>query len=223
MKKSVTKWAPLVAAELSIQGVPLPQDLILELIRVESGGAAGAVNPSSGASGLMQVMPITLQDYNQRHGTAYTLPEMRGKTAQDAQKQIRVGIATLAHYWQRAYQYLKKRWEQVPVDELAHIADLYYTAGPGATQKKLDKLPDPSWSAVQAAYPGWNALPHPKKVLAEPKPWDLEAIGTWLEAGTKGLTGKLKEFIEDPSGKGGLVAGILILMAAYYWMKKGNK
>ena len=214
--KSVLKWAPLVAEQLTAQGVPLPASLILAVINVESNGKAGIVNPKSGASGLMQVMPGTLTDYNQRHGKNYPLSAMRSPLESDAKKQIEVGIAVLAHYWKRAYKYLKSRLGEVPIDELGHIADLFYTAGPGATIKKLDKLSDPTWNAVQEAYPGWNALPHPKKIFAMPHQWDLDKLGKWLE-------GPLKKIgvISDP--KVGFALGIMILMAAYYFMTKGFK
>lgn len=214
---NVTQWTPFVVSELNSQGVPLPKELILELIRIESGGHAGAVNPKSGASGLMQVMPITLTDYNQRHGTGYTLADMRGKTTPSAVKQLRVGLSTLAHYWRRAYKYLRTRMQSVPIDELAHVADLYYVAGPGATQKRLDKLYHPTWSSIKSAYPNWNALPHPQKVLEKPKPWDLDAIGPWLESAGNGLS----KIVKDP--KTGFALGILLLMAIYWWMKRGGK
>ena len=86
--KSVLKWAPLVSEQLTAQGVPLPASLILAVINVESNGKAGIVNPKSGASGLMQVMPGTLTDYNQRHGKNYPLSAMRSPLESDAKKQI---------------------------------------------------------------------------------------------------------------------------------------
>lgn len=206
-------------AELAAQSVPLPRELILEVIRVESGGKAGAVNPSSGASGLMQVMPITLEDFNQRHGTNYTLAEMRSGDEAAARKQIRVGLSTLARYWKRAYSYLKSRLGTVPVDELARIADLAYAAGWGAVKKKLEKLEDPTWAALQIAYPTWNALPHPEKVLADPKPWDLSAISKWLESDVSFSPSPVPpKKIADP--RVGVALGILLLIAVYWAMKK---
>lgn len=210
---AVQRWQPIVAAELAAQSIPLPNELILAVMQVESGGSPGIVNPKSGASGLLQVMPGTLADYNKRHGSSITLDEMRGKTDSDAAKQIKVGIDIVATYWRSAYKYLAKRWNDVvPIYELAHIADLFYVAGPGATRAKMDKLPNPTWAAIQAAYPSWNALPHPKKVLAEPKPWNIPAIESWLNA--------TFEVVKDP--KKGFALGILILMG-FYWWTKGRK
>jgi len=213
---SVQKWSPIVELELSKQKVPLPRELILAVIRVESQGQAGLVNPKSGASGLMQIMPITLKDYNQRHKTNYTLSDMRKGDPLSARAQIKVGIATLAHFWRSAYKYLRSRLELVPVDELAHIADLFYTAGPGATIERLNPLSVPTWALVQAFYPKWNALPHPVKVLSENMPWNLDAIGPWLEQ-----SDGISKIIKNP--KTGFALGIVILMAIYWLMKgKGN-
>jgi hypothetical protein len=210
---SVSRWEPVVRAELGLQSVPLPHQLILAVIRVESNGKPGLINGKSGASGLMQVMPTTLQDFNNRHGTAYTMADMQSESDSAARKQIQVGIGVLAHYWKRAFKYLSDRMPgEVPIDEIAHAADLFFAAGSGATMKKMDKLQSPTWAAVQAAYPGWNALPHPRKVLKDPKPWDMEKISAWLE-------GPIKKIVKDP--KKGFALGLLVLMVAY-WLMKGK-
>jgi hypothetical protein len=211
---SVARWELAVKTELGAQSVPLPHELILSVIKVESNGYPGLVNPKSGASGLMQVMPGTLQDFNQRNGKAYTMADMQSKNDSAARKQIEVGIAVLAHYWKRAYKYLSKRLpDTVPINEVAAFADLFFAAGSGATMKKADKIDPPTWAGMQTAYPGWNALPHPKKILADPKPWDVDAIGAWLD-------GPLKKIVKDK--KTGFALGILMLMVAY-WLMKGNK
>jgi soluble lytic murein transglycosylase-like protein len=207
----VTRWAPMVQAELAAQKVPLSDQLILQLIHVESRGKAGLINPKSGASGLMQVMPGTLQDFNKRHGRTYTMADLQGTSDTAARRQIEVGIGVLATYWRGAYRYLKKRLDTVPIDELAHTADLFYVAGPGATKKRLDKLSTPTWAAVQAAYPRWNALPHPRNVFKTPiESWDLAAIEKWLD-------GPIRQIIRDP--KQGFAVGILILIVAYVLIK----
>jgi hypothetical protein len=214
VEKSVVKWTPLVVAELQRQGVPLPTELILSVMWVESRGKAGLVNPKSGASGLMQVMPGTLTDFNQRHGRAYTIADMRSDTDAAARKQIEVGIAVLAHYWKRAYKYLTNRLQSVPVDLLAHVADLFYVAGPGATMKRLNQLQAVSWESIQQRFPQWAALPHPRNVFAEPIPWDTNQIGAWIE-------GPIDKITKDP--KTGFALGLIILMVAYWAMNKGKK
>jgi soluble lytic murein transglycosylase-like protein len=209
----VTRWKSAVEAELAAANVPLPSQLILQLIYVESRGKPGLINEKSGASGLTQVMPATLHDFNKRHGKTYTMADLQGDSDTAARRQIEVGIAVLAQYWKSAYAYLKKRLSDVPIDELAHIADLFYVAGPGATRKRMDKLSSPSWKAIQTAYPNWNALPHPRNVFSEPISfWDLDAIGIWLE-------GAVSNVIKDP--KTGFALGIVVLMVAY-WLMKGR-
>lgn len=219
------RWAPVVTAELERQNVPLPDQLILQLIHVESRGKAGLVNPKSGASGLMQVMPGTLQDWNQKHGKSYPLSDLRGTSDEQARRQIEVGIGVLSTYWLGAYQYLSKRLDTVPVDELAHIADLFYVAGGGATKKRLNKLDTPTWAAVQERYPNWNALPHPRNVFKTPiESWNVPAIEAWL-SGPISSPGPVPTPGTPSPGqpnnpRAGFAIGIIILMAAYWLMMR---
>jgi hypothetical protein len=214
-RKSVLRWSPVVDAELVRAGVPLPRDLILAVIDVESRGFPGITNPKSGASGLMQVMPVTLESYNQTHQSSpVSLYELRSSSAVAAVKQIRVGLWVLASYWKGAYKYLAGRLTAVPIDDLSRIADLFYVAGPGATRRRLDKLSLPSWAGVQAAFPSWVALPHPRNVFAllEDIQWPLEAIHDWVT--TEG------SILEDPqTGLAVAVAGILMA----WWFMRGRK
>ena len=205
-------------SELSARGIPLPVELILSLIKVESEGKAGIVNPESQASGLMQVMPITLNDFNQRHKTDYTINDLRGKSDDSVRIQLQIGIDVLALYWQKAYEYLSNRNEgkKIPIDDVSRIADLFYVAGPGATRKRLDQLSNPTWINVQEAFPKWVALKHPRRVFATPISWDLDKIGIWLESKLTGI----KKISKNP--KTGFVAGILLLMWAH-WLMKGKK
>jgi hypothetical protein len=217
VKKSVVKWEPAVKAELLRQGVPLPAELILAVMWVESRGKAGLQNQKSGASGLMQVMPGTLLDFNKRHGKSYTIEDMRSSSDAAALKQIEVGIGVLSRYWKTAYRYLSKKMEDVPIDLLSRVADLFYAAGPGATQKRLNKLPSITWDAITSEFSNWAGLPHPKNVFenvleGEPPPYDMDSIGQWLE-------GEIESITKDP--KMGFALGILLLMAAY-WLMKGK-
>lgn len=211
---AVQKWTPMVLAELTRQKLPLPIQLILGVIQIESGGHAGVTHPKSGASGLMQVMPGTLRDFNKRHKKQYTLTDLRSSDLSSAQKQIEVGVATISTFWKSAYQYLSDRLDTVPIDELSRIADLFYVAGPGATKQKLNKLSNPSWAAVQAMFPGWNALPHPRNVFdlvdSENTTWDTPKISAWLDTGA---------IVKKPAVQG-FAAGILLLAAAYWFMQR---
>jgi len=213
-RPSVLKWTPVVIAELSRAQVPLPRDLILSVIDVESRGKAGQVNPKSGASGLMQVMPGTLASYNESNPTV-SLSELRSSSPVAGVKQIRVGLWVLATYWRGAHNYLSERLAQVPIDELAHIADLYYVAGPGATRKRLDKLGSPTWAGVQARFPNWNALPHPRNVFKrlDGLQWPVEAISSWLET----------KSIMKPGPREGFALAVLGILVAWYFLRKKGK
>ena len=216
---SAARWRPFVEAELARAGVPIPASLILALIDVESGGSVGIVNGSSGASGLLQVLPSTLDDYNRNHAVKVTLDEMRSQGDVNAAKQLRVGIWVLSQFWKAAYRYLLKRLPTVPVDELAKIADLYYVAGPGATKKKLERLSSPTFDAVSAAFPAWSALNHARKVFSkladiDPAPWSLDTMADWLHGAL--VVEKGKRPID-----GFLLASIALLLA-WWWLKRGN-
>jgi hypothetical protein len=212
VNKASEKWRGAVVEELIKQSVPLPSDLIVSLIHVESRGRPGLINKKSGASGLTQVMPVTLKDFNKRTGKNYTMNDLQKDDYSSALKQIEVGISVLSNYWRSAFNYLSQRYDNVPIDELAHIADLFYVAGPGATKKRLNQLSNPTWHEIQNAFPKWNALPHPRNVFKEPIPWDIEEIAGWL-------SGSISKIAKNPVT--GFAFGILILMATY-WLLKGK-
>lgn len=210
---NVARWRPIVQAELTGIKNPLPVDLILATIKIESAGQPGIVNPKSGASGLMQVMPGTLQTYNQNHPAApVSLSTLRSPSG--GPEQIKVGIWVLSQYWKNAYQYLEKRLPNVPVDELARISDLFYVAGPGATKARLDRLSSPSWASIQQRYPKWNALPHPRNVFQQLTnlQWPTEKISVWL-----GTTGGI---IDRPPVAGFAMGAVMIMLAWYFLSRK---
>lgn len=160
---STAAWEPVVISELMKQGLPFPASLPLAVIDVESNGVPGLVNPKSGASGLMQVMPSALDWYNKSHALKFTMDDMRSK--QGGPAQIRVGTWLLGQFWRSAYGYLAKRLQTVPIDQLAKVADLMYAAGPARIRQLMEKIPTPTFEAFSAAYPKSDALPHPKRVF----------------------------------------------------------
>lgn len=206
--KSVERWRSLVQEELSISGIPLPDDLVLALIWTESRGHPGSTNEKSGASGLMQVMPNTLSWYNQQTGNNIPLSTLRS-TAKP-REQIRVGIWVLGQFWRSAYRYLRDRLNEVPTDELGKIADLFYVAGPGATKHKLDKLQIPFYKYVAQRWPEWNALPHVLNVwshLPDTVAWDLAELSKWLESSV----------VLSKKAKNGAIAAIAAVILGYWW------
>jgi hypothetical protein len=205
---------PIVEAELSRQSVPLPRELVLSVIDIESDGVPGIVNPHSGASGLMQVMPGTLDEYN-KHNKQISLSELRDKSPIGAVSQIRVGTWVLSQYWRNAHNYLSSKVGQVAIDDLGRIADLFYAAGAGATKTRLNQLTQPSWIALEARFPKWKALVHPRRVfgLLEGLSWPIESISEWLK------TTQSMPILKTPQG-GLAIGSILILLTWWYFQQK---
>ena len=183
-KPNVERWRDSASKALNNYKVPLPVDLVLSIIRVESNGKPGIVNPNSGASGLMQVMPVVVSDYNKAHGTNHTMSDVRSKHSSDLQ--IKIGVWVLARFYKAAYNYLLKRLGEVPLDQLVPIADLFYAAGPGATRKRLEKLPKPTYEALKAKFPNWQPYVHQDRLFQTLPPWsqwDMQTLSEWLHGG----------------------------------------
>jgi len=183
--QNTARWAPLVLTELQKQGLPLPVELILAVIDVESRGVTGLVNPKSGASGLMQVMPIALKHYNSTHAVKFTMADLQSKTNPVAQ--IRVGTWILGQFWRNAHDYLSRRLATISMDELAKIADLMFAAGGAAVRKKLDKLPVPTVEGLKTQFSSWNALPHIENVFNRVSTSSISetAVNNWVTSSAK--------------------------------------
>lgn len=219
--EAVKKWTETALSELSRGKYPFPVELILSHIQSESGGKVGTVNKKSGASGLMQVMPVVVKDYNRVHKTSYTIDDMR---TENGMLQIRVGIWILGQFWRSAYKYLIGHRDNVPLDELAKIASLFYVAGPGATRKKMDKLASVDFESVASAYPTWVAIAYARKIwrlTTEQHPvWNLGAIDKWV--------GKKPPVDPDIPDKPpdqtapitGFLMGALIIVAAWIFLQR---
>ena len=216
MKKSVERWRSYVNSELKRSGYPLPPEHVLAVMDRESRGHAGAVNPKSGASGLMQVMPIALKDYNNHNSPKYTMAILRAKTDSAGRIQIRVGLWILARFVRGAYNYLQKRLKNVKLDDLIRTADFYYAAGPGNARKKLDQIKRPTYDAVKARFPNWSRVVPAQRVWnfvqKHGGQWDLPAIDDWLESNI---------LIEKKKTKIGAAAGLVAIALAWSWFGKG--
>ena len=213
---NVERWREIASQELSRQGVPLPVNLVLGVIWTESRGKPGITHPKSKASGIMQVMPNTLKWYNEQNpSSTVSLDTLRSKD--HGREQIRVGIWVMAQFWKGAYRYLKNRLDEIPTEQLARIADLFYVAGPGATKKKLDQVEPPFLEAVEARFPKWNALPHPRNVfnhVPSDTVWNLDAISQWLHGSVK------KE--KMTKGVSILALGVILIIYWYFLREKKN-
>jgi hypothetical protein len=192
---------------------------------IESSGNAGAVNKSSGASGLLQVMPGTLQWFNQKTGNDISLATLRSSSDAAANKQIQVGLWVLATFWRSAYKWMvkKNKTTDIPLDDLLHFADAFYAAGPGRVQGMAKNLPRATWQLWKQRYPKSNINTHADAVWEgskEQQPtWNLARLSQWLNKGSIDIPDNGDEI--DP--KTGLLLGMLVILGAMWWMKKGNK
>lgn len=218
MKPAVEKWRATVDQELDRLVAPLPTSQVLAIIWRESNGRVGVKNPKSGASGLMQVMPIALKDYNQNHAQKYTMDQLRATDPASAAIQIRVGTWILARFMKAAYKYLKSRIGDVPLDELVKVTDTFYAAGPGASRRRLDKIQNPTWSNIKARFPDWDRIIPAELIWTRANDdgadWDLSDIDKWLEG---------QIIIDNKKNIGGALIGVLIIVAAWFYFQKGGK
>ncbi len=216
MSRGVEQWRTLTTAEIQRSGYPLPVDLVLAVMKRESSGRVGVRNPRSGASGLMQVMPIAMTHYNNEHRIKYTMADLRSDTDEAARIQIRVGLWILAFFWRSAYRYLKSKLGQVPLDDLVKTADFFYAAGPGNARRKLDRVPRPTFQNVKARFPNWDRIAPAQLVWDRSKdaPWDMSRIENWIQ-------GEVDE--EDERTGMGAALGLALIAIAWWYFEKGQK
>jgi soluble lytic murein transglycosylase-like protein len=161
----------------------IPPDLVLAIIKHESGGNPGiaarvpcrcGMLPTTGggqveicnALGLMQTIPATIAWYNESAPDAdkATIEDMTGSDERAIRLQIRVGCKFLAH----ANYYLHQRFpETMPERSLANAKDdqiklalTGYAVGNGATAKKMaaaiDQDKAPTFANIQRLFPKWG-------------------------------------------------------------------
>ena len=210
--RAVERWRGIVRSELERGNYPWPAELILALIHTESAGVAGAVNQASGASGLMQVMPIVVKGFNRKYGTNLTMDTMRAKTPEAVRLQIRIGLNALANFWRNAYVELGRRAE-IPVSDLARIADLWYVAGGRYAKRALRRSPAPTWTAIAAANPG-RAVTHAETV------WERthRAVPIWDYAAIDAFLGK-----KYRPARSGFLAGLILIGLASRFLPKTER
>jgi hypothetical protein len=186
MDNRVNRYLPIINQEIIVNKYPFPAQLITALIWVESRGSIGAINKKSGASGLMQIMPIALKDYNLRSGNpSLTMVDMRSKNDEKAHDQIRVGMWLLGNFWKGASKYLHQRLGKVSISDLVRIADSFYAAGPYRMRQLLDRVKFPTFDNALEMYPNSNALGHASKVWAHAKKagaiFERSRIDKWIQ------------------------------------------
>jgi len=205
--ESVERWRTIVAGEIARMGLPFPADYVLGVIQRESNGNTGIVNSSSGASGLMQVMPITLDSYNAKHASKYTIDQLRSTSM--PVPQIRVGIWVLSRYVKLAHDWLSKSMSNVPLDLLIKIADTFYASGPARVRKKLSGIV-PTWENVKQKFPNWHRIKPAELVWSRSGNWDLSSVARWLQT-------QIQE--HEHEIKTGAMAALLIIAIGMWIMK----
>lgn len=161
----------------------IPPDLVLAIIKHESGGnpgilakvkcKCGMMPTTSGdeinvcnAMGLMQVIPGTVDFYNRsaEEKEIATFEDMTGKDDRAIRLQIRTGCKFLAF----ANAYLHRHFPAtVPEKSLANASDdqislalTAYAVGNGATAKKMHALVDrnetPTFKNIKRLFPDWG-------------------------------------------------------------------
>jgi len=186
---------------------------VLVLIDRESRGRPAAKS-NVGALGLMQVMPISLREYNRHHAQKYSLDQL----SSSPQVQVRVGIWILGKYVRDVAAYLRRRLGNVALDDLIRIADLWYATGPGNARPRLDRI-KPVWDVIASTYPNWDRVGPAQLVWSraneEGASWDLPAINGWLETA-------ITENKQKTIG-GAAIALVVVAIAWLYFSRKGKR
>lgn len=215
IEPQIEKWKAMVQSEIARAGYPIPAEHALAIIRRESNGKAGALNPTGGDSGLMQLRPIALEEYNRNHNQKYTMGQLRGTSDESARIQIRVGLWILLYYLRAAYKYIKKRVGEVALDDLIKITDAMYAMGAAGARQKLDKVDPLTWDEIKRKFPAWHRIDPAEKIWSRANDyganWSIESIGRWLE-------GQITD--ETKKATGGAILGILLIAIAWFYLSR---
>lgn len=121
----ITGQATLLAPESKTIPIPLPgliapyEALYQAQVQVESGGNPNAYNAKEMATGIVQVRPIRLRDFNRRAGKQYTLSDCYNEKVS---KEIWLFYAsqyhpsqqeTIARKWNGSGHMTKEYWKRV--------------------------------------------------------------------------------------------------------------
>ncbi len=231
----VERWRSLVEQEIIRGSYPWAPEFVLALMQRESGGRTGVVNQNSGASGLLQVMQITLDTYNNNHRNAQvTMATLRATTESAAAQQIRVGLWTLGQYWRKAYKWLstENQSQDIPLDELAKFSDAFYHAGPAGMKRASRNLPRPvKWEDWARRNPQNVITIHADAIwantVANNPVWNMDAVDRWVRGSGGGGGGDDDDDIivtpvdpTTPARNWGPLIALAIFAVASYFMSK---
>lgn len=225
---NVLRWQAVTRSEIERGGYPFPVEYALSVCLIESRGKVGIVNPNSGASGLMQIMPGTLDGYNQNNSPKIPLSHLRNDNAIFAPEQMRVGLWVMGRYTKNAYKWISKTNPNPPLSDLMRIADLMYVAGPGRVKKGFSELSDRTFDNMMELKPNWlpksKPFNHPLRVwkwttVKNDPTWDMDAIDAWVTGNTEPPP------LPPPTvaTQNGLIGALLLLAVASYFFSRQNK
>lgn len=173
MSNDVLQWGNAVLDRID----PILAPFVLAIIENESGGVAGETAnrptafsvplPSSSggeittdrALGLMQTIPIVIDDYNATHDGGYTYEDMIGTTYSSGIKQMNVGIWTFLNNINAVERYLNQSlfMNNRLNENLLKLVLVSYSWGIGNLRNKLNVLKDlnlePTYYNLKATFP----------------------------------------------------------------------
>jgi len=208
-----------ISEVIASQHLPIPTELIMGLVDLESGGDPTQINPNSGAMGLTQLMPIAIKDYNQRHKTTHSAASVMASP----KLQLEIGVDIYAQYLRKAWRLLAGK---VPFNtrDIVSTALMCYVWGPGNVELFFKKIESPTWDFIQQNYHDSKAPKYARVVLsraAELNPvWNDEALKSWLSATSPGGYTPTVPLISDSNRKGVVLA--LALFALGFWVINDN-
>jgi hypothetical protein len=182
---SVLRWEALTREEIARGGYPFPVEYPLSVCLVESGGSVGEVNPKSGASGLMQVMPGTLATYNKNNSPDVPLSHLRSTNPIYAPEQMRVGLWVMGRYLKQGYNWIVETTPNPALSDIIKISDLMYVRGPAGVKRDFKNTTPHTFAAMETALPNYQPFAHPRKVwkwttVNNNPVWDVEGIDRWV-------------------------------------------
>lgn len=218
----VLRWENLTRDEIARGGYPFPVELPLSVCLVESSGSVGEVNPNSGASGLMQIMPNTLKDYNKNNSPDIPLSHLRSSDHKYAPEQMGVGLWVMGRYLKQGYNWISETNPNPPLSDLIKVSDLMYVRGPAGVRSDFRDVTSRLFADLEERRPNYQPFAHPRKVwrwTAEENHavWDMNAIDEWVT----GQTDPPELPPPQIATQNGFIAALLVLaVASYYFSKK---
>ena len=205
---------------IASQNLPIPVELLMGLVDLESGGDPTQINPNSGAMGTFQLMPIAIADYNRRHKTAHTPATVMASP----KLQIEIGADIFGQYLRKAWRLLSGK---IPYNtrDIVSTALMCYVSGPRTIEKMLSGIDVPTYQFVQKLEGPTKQATYARVVLSRTEElnptWDDKALNSWLSSVPAGATDPNVPLISENNRKGVIVA--LALFALGMWVIADGK